>query len=393
MDKKFLKTYFFCVIGTLLLAFLLWKWRDTASFIGFLFGVFRPVIIGVVIASLLNRPFERIKGVYSALLPKISPKTKHILAVITLYLLLFGILAGILMVVIPQVYDSIRRFVDHLEEYYQNITDTAESLLSFGGHNLWQELQLEEKLQSFIRELPDFLQKASSRIADTFGKIIGGIADASVGIVLSIYGLSQKEKLARQAKQILKAFVGEKYVSHTIRFFSLVGHTFSGFFSGQLTEVMVLGVLCFLGMTLFGFEYPLLISVITAVSNLVPIVGPIVGTIPSVFILFLTEPRQAIWFLVFIIILQQLEANFIYPKIVGGSVGLPGMWVLLSIILGGSLFGISGMLFAIPTVSVLYQLLKQYVAARTVPELLDDGREELAVFTEEGPFFSKSKRK
>lgn len=391
MDKKVLKTYFFCVIGTLLIAFLLWKWKDTATLIRSLLHAFRPVIMGVVFAALLNRPFEWLRRLYRWAFPKLRVSLVRVFAVITLYLLLFGLLAGLLVVVLPQLYQNIERFLANLEGYYQNITRSTESLLSFGGRNWWEELHLEDRLQDLISYLPTLLQKASANIAQALAGLIGTITDATVGIVISIYGLLQKEKLAKQTKRILRAIVGGDYYARTVGFFSLFSRTFSNFFSGQLTEALILGVLCFIGMKLFGFDYGLLVSVITGLTNLVPVLGPIVGAIPCAFILFLTEPNQAIWFLLFIIILQQLEANLIYPKVVGDSVGLPGVWVLISVIVGGSLFGIAGMLFAIPTVSVGYQLIKEYVIARTEPDPPEDGKRELAVFSKEEKLFSEKK--
>lgn len=136
-------------------------------------------------------------------------------------------------------------------------------------------------------------------------------------------------------------------------------------------------------MSLFGFDYAVLISVLAAITNLVPIIGPVVGAAAGAFILFLSEPAKALWFLIFIIVLQQIEANFIYPKVVGESVGLPGIWVLISVVTGGSLFGIAGMLFAVPSVSVLYRLIKRYVSRKCGPEPPDDGKKELIVYQNE----------
>lgn len=380
MDKKFLKTYFFCVIGTLLLAVLLWNSEDVTDAVGFVLHAFRPVIVGAVFAFLLNRPFEGLRKLYRWSFPRLKPKTRDILSVATLYLLLLGLAAAILGVILPQLYTSINLFLSNLEGYYQNITRLTETALSFGGHNWWEELQIEQKLQELIGSLPDLLQKAVSGITGMIADVIGTITDCAVGLVISVYGLSQKETLLKQAKRVLKAFAGARYYSRITELFSLFFRTFSNFFSGQLTEVMILGVLCFIGMKLFRFEYALLISVIIALSNLIPIVGPIIGTIPCALILFLIEPSQAVWFIVFIIVLQQLEANLIYPKVVGGSVGLPAVWVLISVVVGGSLFGLMGMLFAIPTVSVAYQLIKQYVTGKTKPEPPSDGEKELEVY-------------
>ncbi len=383
MDRKFLKTYFFCVIGTLLLAFLLWKWRDIAAFSGVLLRAFRPVLFGVVFAALLSRPFALLTKLFRWSFPKAGERVWKGVAIVTLYLLLGGVIATVLTVVIPQLYHSLERLFSGAQGYYATLTRMAERLLSFGGKNWWTELSLDQRLQELLDGLPALARQVMGRVTKTVTDLIQIGIDSSVGAVLSVYALLQKKRLFAQAKRLLRAVVGSRAEQPIVSFCRLFSRTFANFFSGQLTEAVILGVLCFLGMLLFGFDYALLISVITAVSNLVPIVGPILGAIPCGLLLFLVEPRQAIWFLVFLVALQQVEANLIYPRVVGGSVGLPAVWVLLSVTVGGSLFGIGGMIFAIPTVSVIYQLLGRFVRARTRPDPPDDGRSELEVFSDD----------
>ncbi len=361
MDKKFLKTYFICAAGTLLIAFSLFHFKEVGGFLRMLFMAFRPVLIGALAALVLNRPYEKLKKLFGWLFKKLPEKAVKLIALAVLYLLLAAVVTLILLFIIPQLYASISGFVENINGYYQNIRSTAEKALTFGGHDWWQELKLEQKLTELAGKLPGFLEKAFAGIMSTLSNIIGTVTDSVVGLVISIYGLQQKEKLAEHASRLIKAVFRPQYCRKLTEFFSVSARTFSLFFSGQLAEAGILGLLCFAGMTLFGFDYAILISVITAISNLVPLVGPIVGAIPSALILLLVNPSQALWFLVFIIILQQLESNLIYPKVVGGSVGLPAIWVLISVIVGGSLLGIAGMLFAIPAVSVLYQYMRRYV--------------------------------
>ena len=381
MDKKFLKTYFFCVVTTLLLVFLLWNWRGAAGFLGFLLHAFRPVVIGLVFALILNRPFKRICQLYHWSFPRLKPKLSNILALATLYLLLLGAAAAIIGFIMPQLWHSINLFADNLETYYHNIKSLTAKALTFGGHNWWEELELEKQLTKLVAGLPDMLQQAFSGLTAAVTGIAGTVTDCAVGLVISIYGLAQKKRLLYHAGRVLRAFLKKSHYDAVTEFLLLAAGTFSNFFSGQLTEAVLLGVLCFAGMTVLGFDYALLISVIIAISNLVPIVGPIIGTVPGALILFLIQPVQAVWFLVFIIILQQIEGNLIYPRVVGGSVGLPAIWVLISVIVGGSLFGLYGMLFAIPAVSVVYELLKRYVEAK-VPRSPSDSTDskELLVY-------------
>lgn len=360
MDKKFLKTYFFCAAATLLIAFALWNYKDIVGYLTIVLRALRPIIIGAAIAFILNRPYERIKKILAWMIPKIHPRVNDIISLILLYLLALGIIAGIIVFIIPQLGNSVNLFVSNLNDYYDNIKSFTVKALNFGGHNWWEEFGIEQKLLDFAKELPTILTSLFTNIVNISSGIIGTVTDSIVGVVISIYALSQKKKLANHGKRILKAALKKKYYDRTIELLGMISDTFSSFISGQLTEALILGILCFIGMTVFGFKYAILISTITALFNLIPFVGPIIGAIPCAFILFLDNPIRAIWFIVFIIVLQQLESNIIYPRVVGNSVGLPAIWVLSAVVVSGSLFGILGMLLAIPTTSVIYELIRRW---------------------------------
>lgn len=364
MDKKFLKTYFFCAAATLLIAFALWNYKDIVGYLAVLLRAFRPIIIGAVIAFVLNRPYERIKKILAWMISKISPRVNDIVSLLLLYLLALGIIAGIVIFIIPQLGTSVNLFVSNLNEYYDNIKNFTVKALNFGGRNWWEEFGIEQKLMDFAKNLPTILTELFTGLVNISSGIIGTVTDSIVGIVISIYALSQKKKLVNHGNRILTAVLKEKHYERTVELLNMISTTFSSFISGQLTEALILGILCFIGMTLFGFKYAVLISTITAIFNLIPFVGPIIGAIPCTFILLLDNPIRAVWFVIFIIVLQQLESNIIYPKVVGSSVGLPAIWVLSAVIVSGSLFGIVGMLLAIPTTSVIYELIRRWVNRR-----------------------------
>ena len=344
-----------------MIAFALWNYKDIAGYLAIVLRALRPIIIGAAIAFIFNRPYERIKKILAWMIPKINPRVNDIISLIILYLLALGIIAGIIIFIIPQLGNSVNLFVSNLNEYYDNIKNFTVKALNFGGHNWWEEFGIEQKLLDFAKNLPTILTDLFTNIVNISSGIIGTVTDSIVGIVISIYALSQKKKLVNHGKRILKAGLKKKYYDRTVELLGMISTTFSSFISGQLTEALILGILCFIGMTVFGFKYAVVISTITALFNLIPFVGPIIGAIPCAFILFLDNPIRAIWFIVFIIVLQQLESNIIYPKVVGNSVGLPAIWVLSAVIVSGSLFGILGMLLAIPTTSVIYELIRRWV--------------------------------
>ena len=210
----------------------------------------------------------------------------------------------------------------------------------------------------------DVLRVLFPQIFDKASSIVHGVANVFIGLVVSVYLLNSKDVLCRQVKRITYAFLPQWMADECVDISRLINQSFSSFISGQLMEACVLGMLCFIGMNIFGFEYAFLISLMIGTTAIIPIVGAFIGTIPAVVLLFLVEPVQALWFLVFILILQQIEGHVIYPKVVGESVGLPALWVMMGIVVGGGLGGVLGMLLGVPMFTVLYKLMSQLVQTR-----------------------------
>jgi predicted PurR-regulated permease PerM len=224
-------------------------------------------------------------------------------------------------------------------------------------------------INSFFEKLPQLSSNILSgffpKLIDITSNAVTSIFNIVLGIILSVYILSDKDRIKRQILAILYALLPNKAINKVKYLLNISNKTFNLFVIGQLTEAFILGVLCFIGLLIFKFNYPLLISVIVAVTSLIPVAGVIIGAIPSIFILFMAEPIQALWFILFIAILQLVEGNLIYPRVVGDSLGLPPLWVLLAIIIGGGLIGILGILLSVPIISILYQLIKEYVSKKT----------------------------
>ncbi len=210
-----------------------------------------------------------------------------------------------------------------------------------------------------------------SGIFSAIGSVSSGIFNAVVAVVFAIYSLIRKEILARQARRLLYAFLPEKFCDGTIRIGQLTNKVFSNFISGQCLEACILGGMFAITMTIFRMPYVALISMLIAVTALVPIVGAFVGCFLGAFFIFVTDPMQAVWFVIMLLILQQIDGNLIYPKVMGNSVGLPGMWVLLAVTVGGELMGIAGMLLMIPLVSVLYTILREVTTIRLNKRQID----------------------
>ena len=254
--------------------------------------------------------------------------------------------------VAPVFWAEVQKLADQLVAQYP---EAADLLTSFRLN--WQEL---------AQTIFDFI-KDSGIFSSAFGaasSLVSGIVSFFLGLVFALYLLLQKERLGLHFRKVLCAFLPRAKVDWTLRVASLSSDTFSRFLSGQCLEALILGSMFFLAMTVLRFPYALLIGVLVAFTALIPIFGAFLGCAVGTFLILMVDPVKALWFIVLFLVLQQLEGNFIYPRVVGSTVGLPSIWVLAAVTLGGSLMGIAGMLLFIPLCSVLYTLLRETVARR-----------------------------
>ena len=314
-----------------------------------------PLFIGAAIAFVMNIPTMRIRKLLRRICKKAGEKALTTLSVATAYILLLCVIAGIMWIIVPQLISSVKLFFDNFDEYYSNFIGYCERLERRDTLGIFTALR--KALESFSRGLPEMLEKAAVKGSD----IVGGVARLLVGFVFSIYILSDKENIRKGVSLIVKKYSGERYKTVCKRY-RMVYDTFSRFVMGQISEAVILGVLCYIGMKIFRFEYALLISTIIGVTALIPVVGAIVGTVPSALLIFLINPIRAIWFVVFIIVLQQLENNLIYPKVVGKNLGIPPVLVLLAIMLGAGIGGAAGILLGVPLMSLGYAILQEKLA-------------------------------
>ncbi len=351
------------------MVFLLWRIDLPVAFFKKLFGILRPLIIGGAIAFILNKPVMKVQTLYKKLFNRKSSvnkrgkeKTFYALSIVTVYILTLALIVGIIRFIIPQISESIVFFTGSFKTtYYPNFNRFIENISGNLNAEWLDNLKITEKLYSWIsnlsKDIPDIIKT-------TFGitkNIINTFFDIFVGLIFSVYVLADKKKLKNQTGKLFRSILSENNYKKTVAFYNLFSNTFSHFINGQLTDACILGILCFIGMTIGKFQYSVLISVIIAITNLIPIFGPLLGTIPCAFILLLVDPISAVWFIVFIIVLQQIDSNLIYPRVVGGSVGLAPFWTMLSIIIGGGMFGILGMILAVPIMSILYVTISELV--------------------------------
>ncbi|MDD4690184.1 MAG: AI-2E family transporter [Eubacteriales bacterium] len=341
-------------------------------------SVLSPFIIGFSIAFIINvlmRPMEnlwdkltkRAKGVW-------AEKVKRPLCLILSILLIVGIIFAIIFMVIPEVTRTFRLLIAMLPSNISNtqkwIDGIREWLISHGMPE-----QIEFDIMNIGQKIMDYITTYGYSVFDktmviTTG-IFSGVFTTVIAFVLSIYMLSQKETLCRQAKRLTFAVVPEEKANRLLHITKLTNKTFTSFVAGQLTEAVIIGVLCFIGMSIFKMPYAPVISTLVGFTALIPVFGAFIGTAIGAFLILLVSPAEAFWFIVFVIVLQQLEGNLIYPKVVGKSIGLPGIWVITAVTIGGSLFGFLGILICVPICSIIYTFVKEYVRNTLEKKKLD----------------------
>lgn len=349
-----------------------WALENTAvvgRFFGWLGALAAPFAIGGALAFLLHVPLRAIENA----LPKKLKKGRRMLALCLTLLAVLAVLALVVGLVVPQlvrtfvslgqrlpeVWQSVILWLEELAAQYPALPDTIEQTLSE-----WQLLDW----QKIFGALLGFLSNGGAALVGSTVTaatgLLGGVVNAGIGLVFGFYLLAQKENLARQAKMLLYALLPERGADETLRICRLVDKTFSSFLSGQCLEACILGCMFAVSMLLCRMPYITLVSVLIAFTALIPLVGAFIGCGVGALLIAVQNPMQAVWFIVLFLCLQQLEGNLVYPRVVGNSVGLPSIWVLAAVTLGGSLFGVGGMLLMIPLCSVAYTLLREWTRRR-----------------------------
>lgn len=275
------------------------------------------------------------------------------------FLVIGSVIYGFFAIVIPQLITSIQSIITRFPTYINNLISLTEKLLA---DNPEVEKYIEDMLAAYSKDLDNFLDNnvlptLNSLIRSASVGMIGvlkALYNFVIGLIISLYILSGKEKFISQAKKICYALFERHTANQVIRACRFANKTFIGFLGGKIVDSAIIGVLCFAGTSLLKMPYPVLISVIVGVTNIIPFFGPYIGAIPSAMLILMTEPKKCIPFIIFILALQQLDGNVIGPKILGESTGLSGFWVIFSITLFGGLWGIAGMVVGVPVFAVLY---------------------------------------
>lgn len=399
LDKHTIKK----IIGLISFAILLsWGLKNTEfikSLIALALGLLQPFLIGGVIAFVVNVPMRALEnacfikpyqkrlaaqaaakptGKGAAKAPDKVPfwyRAKRPLSLILSLLLVLGVIGVGTLIVVPETVSSFSSIVNNLRNFPLMLNQWLEKLMNWMPQAaVWlEELNLNLDLTSIdwreiITQVVNFLQNGAGNVLNTTftvaSGIFNGIVTGFLAIVFSFYLLMNKEKLGSQTKQLLYALLKEPHADYLVRVGQMTNRTFSKFLSGQCVEAVILATLFFVSMSILRFPYAMIISTLIAFTALIPVFGAFIGCVVGAFLILLVDPVHAFWFVVLFLFLQQFEGNIIYPRVVGSSVGLPSMWVLVAVTLGGSMMGVLGMLVYIPMFSVLYRLIREAVSNR-----------------------------
>lgn len=367
------------ILFTAVIIVCLWKYETVLDILFFLLNILTPFILGGAIAFVLNVPMnfvqrhlfkeERIRN------RKVSQKLARPVSMVLVLIVVFGIVAIVMFILIPQLGEtfanlgrSIQAFIPQLQEWAAHLFNDNKEIMDTVNN-------LEFDWNKIMDTGINFFKSGAGSVVDstiTAAKsIVSGLTTFFIAFVFAIYILLQKEKLGVQAKKVLFAFVRRGRAEATVEVLSLTYNTFSSFLTGQCVEAVILGSMFAVSMTILKLPYALLVGMLIAFTALIPIFGAFIGCGVGAFLIFMVDPMKALIFVVLFLVLQQIEGNLIYPHVVGNSVGLPSIWVLAAVSIGGSLMGVVGMLIFIPIVSVVYALFREIVYLKLKKNQID----------------------
>ncbi len=377
MKTKKLKHAMILITYTVILLFVLININTVWGVVSTVLNVLMPFVVGLIVAFLVNLPYVYFsEKVFAGMAKrgKLCRKIRKPLALVLAYLIIFGVITFLICILVPELIDSIDKLITNFSVYFESFRSWLTEFM-----DKWFNIQLTKDSDIFVfindivtRITGDEISKWASSLSsnlmpsvfDATKNVTSAIINLCMGVFISCYFMGCKEKLIYQVKKFSLAYIPDKVNSKLLEIGELSNKIFGKFVYGKIIDSLIIGVLCFIGMSIFGFDYAVLTSVIVAITNLVPMFGPIIGAVVTIFIMLVINPIEAIWFAIFLLVLQQIDGNIIGPRILGNSIGISGFWIMASVIVGSGLFGFWGMLLAVPVFSTLYVLLTRHVNSR-----------------------------
>lgn len=373
MDKKEIKRYVFIAVLAIAVCVVVQNFSLIQRFAELAVHALKPLFIGCIIAYIFNIIMNFFEKHY---FPKKNSgfikKSRRPVCLLLSFAIAIALIVLILNIIIPEIVSAIKLISAEIPPMFVTTKDWALKKLE-EYPDIYDELsKIELDTASMAAKLTDGAFGLFSSVIAFIGAVTATVTNILVGTIFAIYLLLRKDKLAGDVRRLMDLYLSEKANRRISHFFTVAHQTFTGFFIGQFIEAIIIGSLTFIGASILRLPYAAMTGTIVGVTALIPIVGAFVGAGLSAFIICTESPRQALLFLIFLIILQQIETNAIYPKVVGSSIGLPGIWVLASVTLGGGLYGIMGMILGVPLAATLYKIYFEHIGQRESKLVVSD---------------------
>lgn len=372
LNRLTIKHALLLITYTVALIWVILHMHEVVDVINMIIGMMKPFIYGIMMAFIFNIPLKFFLNKF----PDSLKQWKKPLAVLCSIVVVFGILIFIILIVVPVLVESIANLVATLPVYFEDTMRAINKMVQNG--TIPKEVldsigQYAEQIQNSILNA---LKNIVPQIISMASGFASGLANLGMAFVIAVYLTISKDKLISQLKKFLYAFTSTRVNTFLLKVGKLTNVTFSNFVAGQLVEAVIIGVMCYIGCLIFRFPYAPILSVVIGCTNVIPYFGPFLGTGFGAFLVALVNPLQAVFFIIFGSVLQQIESNLIYPRVVGTTVGLSGLWVLFAITIGGGLFKLPGMILGLPVFSVIYTLIREAMNKRIKEKQRLEGNEK-----------------
>ncbi len=399
-------TIFLVVAASILFYFALLRMTDLSNGISRIIQVLKPVLYGCVIAYLLNPIVKKVDQYLAPVLVKRMEKEEkarglsRAVGIFSSLILLLILVSALLNLLIPELYVSIRNLIFTLPRQIREALDMLNDIqIDDSTTGTLIKTALEEGTDMFMNwlrtDLLDRVNEIMSNLTVGVFNFLSEVVNVLIGLIVSVYILFSKETFVRQSKKMVYAVCSAEHANMLLHLTTKSNEIFGGFIIGKIIDSAIIGVLCFFGLSILNMPYVMLVSVIVGVTNVIPFFGPYIGAVPSTILIFLDEPMKGIYFMIFVLLLQQFDGNILGPKILGNSTGLSAFWVIVAILLGGGLFGFVGMVMGVPTFAVIYYIVQMILNNRLERKKLPKGSEyydTLSYVDNEGNYIHSEKQ-
>ena len=374
------KTYLKIGGGVLLLFLCIHYWENIEGFIGLAFSAAFPLLVGCIIAYMVNILMVWFEKRY---FPRSQKKhviaSRRIVSLILAILTMLAIVALVTWLIVPELIDCFKTAASLVPPAANKILEFSQEhdLLSDDVIALFEDIDWKSKLSGILGVLTVGVGNVMDVVVNVVSRVFSGIVTGLLAIIFSLYLLLGKDRLSSQCERVMKRYMKKTWYEKTVYVLRILNDCFGKYIVGQCTEAVILGLLCTLGMLIFRFPYATMIGALIAFTALIPVAGAYIGGAIGAFMVLTVSPVKAVLFVVFLVILQQIEGNLIYPRVVGSSIGLPGIWVLAAVTVGGGVMGIFGMLLGVPIAAAIYRMLRDDInkaePETNVPQAVTEG--------------------